>query len=879
VLTAWLLPVGVIFGPIVSSSASFAFRDAAHYYPPLWQTVREQWRHGLPLWNPDEERGRPLLADPTAAVLYPGQLIFALPLAFSTAFEWQIVGHVLLACLTSFVAARRLRLGHAAAVLASVSYALGGSIVFQYCNPPYLISAAWLPLGASSVLRIVQGGGGGAVVELSVVLALMVLGGDPQTAYLLGVASLGAATLASRTRAATFRAAFRLLVAAILAVGLSAAVLVPAWQWGRTGERWGQRRAVQAGHAERESDERSDTRALEDYSRARYRFSIGPWRWIELLWPNAGGRPFPDNQRWIRALPAEGSFWSPSLYMGIVPLWLGLSAFRLRGGAPAERWLSWCLLLGALGSLGRFGIGWLISDMAAAVGRPAGTWSDEVGGCYWLLSWLLPGFDLFRYPAKLWTWSALALSLLASIRCDRCSRAGCAPCEPRWLMGYVGLTLSLLVFMACCGKWVDDRLAACPPDSLFGPLDGAAARRAMRLSLIQGGLVVLPLLWLSVRHRNGPPQIADGSGTTDRRGAAAWCLVALTVLDLTLADAWMAPRVDASTLGLQPEFATQAADRSEGQGPLILRVGPRSWYPSQWAVQNQSDPLAACMAWDRLTARPKYPLQAGCASLRSSTSCSSRDHLALLELLEQLSARNRAAYVELLRQLGVDVLCGPESIEIAGVESRRLAGAPEARVWQLGSPLPRAWIVQQAVVLSSIEPTDADSLRRRTQQALLPEGKPRDLRRQVVLEVTGLLEPATRAAGYSRDSSQDSCQLVEAGASRLTISARLSQAGWLVVNDAYAAGWRARLRARDGVRPLPVLRANRVMRAVALPAGQHRVEFEYRPASVRWGLAISGLSLVLLLLSPQVRRGLSALCVSAGKKSRRGAEGAEGGRP
>ena len=41
--------------------------------------------------------------------------------------------------------------------LAGVSYAWGGSVIFQYCNLPYLIGAAWLPWGVASVLGVIHG--------------------------------------------------------------------------------------------------------------------------------------------------------------------------------------------------------------------------------------------------------------------------------------------------------------------------------------------------------------------------------------------------------------------------------------------------------------------------------------------------------------------------------------------------------------------------------------------------------------------------------------------------------------------------------------------------------------------------------------------------
>jgi hypothetical protein len=46
---------------------------------------------------------------------------------------------------------------------------------------------------------------------------------------------------------------------------------------------------------------------------------------------------------------------------------------------------------------------------------------------------------------------------------------------------------------------------------------------------------------------------------------------------------------------------------------------------------------------------------------------------------------------------------------------------------------------------------------------------------------------------------------------------------------------------------VPILRTNRVMRGALLPAGTHRLVYRYRPESVIYGGAISGLALVALL--------------------------------
>jgi hypothetical protein len=74
-------------------------------------------------------------------------------------------------------------------------------------------------------------------------------------------------------------------------------------------------------------------------------------------------------------------------------------------------------------------------------------------------------------------------------------------------------------------------------------------------------------------------------------------------------------------------------------------------------------------------------------------------------------------------------------------------------------------------------------------------------------------------------------RLTRDDATVIEIEAELESPGLLVLADAYAAGWRARV---DG-RAAPVLPANFLFRGVPVPAGRHRVRFEYRPRSVTAG--------------------------------------------
>ena len=86
--------------------------------------------------------------------------------------------------------------------LGGLSYAFGAPVLFLYCYVIFLVGAAWIPWGLWAIDRLLRQGrlrGGG---ELAVVLALQVLGGDPEAAYLTAVCGAGyAVVLTIRARA------------------------------------------------------------------------------------------------------------------------------------------------------------------------------------------------------------------------------------------------------------------------------------------------------------------------------------------------------------------------------------------------------------------------------------------------------------------------------------------------------------------------------------------------------------------------------------------------------------------------------------------------------------------------------------------------------
>ncbi len=188
------------YAPALLEDRQFGFRDAGHYYYPLHARVQKEWNAGrTPLWEPEENGGMPLLGNPTAAVLYPGKVVFAV-LPYKMAARIYIVAHTVLAFGAMLCLMRSLGVGWAGSGVGALSYTFGAPILFQYCNIIYLVGAAWLPLGVRAVDRWVRLGRRWAIIELALVLGMQVSGGDPQAAFLLGIAGLGYSFALARSR-------------------------------------------------------------------------------------------------------------------------------------------------------------------------------------------------------------------------------------------------------------------------------------------------------------------------------------------------------------------------------------------------------------------------------------------------------------------------------------------------------------------------------------------------------------------------------------------------------------------------------------------------------------------------------------------------------
>lgn len=149
----------------------------------------------------------------------------------------------------------------------------------------------------------------------------------------------------------------------------------------------------------------------------------------------------------------------------------------------------------------------------------------------------------------------------------------------------------------------------------------------------------------------------------------------------------------------------------------------------------------------------------------------------------------------------------------------------DAVILENQAALPRAWLVHDVrrVATNEVLP-------------LLASG-------DVDPRQTALVERAPPIVTPPAPGAVDQVTLHERRPELLRLTVEAGSAGLLVLSEPYDPGWRAYI---DGER-VDLLTANYLFQAVAVPAGRHTIELRYEPRELRIGLAISGLTALIVL--------------------------------
>ena len=863
-LLAWF------FFDALFSGGMFCFRDAAHYYYPLFKLVSDQWAAGrAPLWNPYENLGQPLAGNPTASVFYPGKLIFALPISYPWAYKTYIMAHLLLAAFAAYRLVRRWRASVEAAGVCAISYAFSGNVLFQYCNVVFLVGAAWLPMAMLAADRTLRRGRGRLkwAVLLGVVLAMMTLGGDPQMAYNAGllatfyalllwcakrrskrsVAKLSGARGLPRSGRRSYNShrlvgsPALLALAAASGLALSAVQVLPSLEFAQRSDR----------AAAPVADRLLARLQQGTHSEHTYHFSVGPWRLAEFLWPNVGGRQFPVHQRWLEVIPAEGRIWTPSLYMGVLPLLLAFSAMRLRGEKRRE-----------LGEGGREkGEG----RREKGEGREE-MWAAKDG------SQVVPVDEGDEQCADHPTARRNSLlSFLPSPFSPRPSPLAPLPSAPRHNAIRVSF-LSWSVILAITASFGWYGLGWLMHESQLEVGVGAPFGGLYWLmTLVLPGygwfrypakLLVVAALGLSALAAIGWDRAFKQSPDRVRR-CLLW-LAGLSLLGLTAAvtvrpfwDGWLAG-VDPDVLFGPLDVAAAFRDLVGAFVQTSLLCGVFWWLlrRGRWPSSSRLVPMTALIlvTVDLALANGWMVV---CAPGR---------------LWEEKSKLATAIEEFQRRESSGDEPCRvyrhPIWMRPQWKTTRSPTRLADSVRWDHDTLWPKYHLADR-IAITEVSGTmklgdygqwlqQGGNHRKPAGYVILPDKKVIAGGRRIEVDVkdASLWHNVDHLPRARIEETGRPCRIAHYDPLRVEIEAELSEPGTVVLADQFYPGWQLAVEtAGEGLLSKEIRRAGAVMRGVSLPAGSHRLIYRYRPASFLWGAIISGLGWMVLLMWMGVRGG------------------------
>ncbi|MCX6044132.1 MAG: YfhO family protein [Chloroflexi bacterium] len=793
-----LLPADQIFDqdPLWQPLAPAGYNGASNdllgdrileFYPWRVFTWRTLAQGELPLWNPYTNGGQPFIGNAQSAVFDPLQWIsFLFPLPFSVGVT--LILRLWVAGIFTYLLARQLGLQKLGATLAMITFAFSGPLT-NWVGHPHASVIAWLPALLFMTERMLVRKQRGYAIGASCAIGAQFLGGHPETSFPV------------------------LLTWGLFALYRS--IHLVGWRWAMLGRVWlklgvvallgGLLAAIQLipfletfTHSIILADRLHEATNQPAPLLLRGLFTWQTWpSLLTTLLPNFFGTA-QGNSYWY---PYE-NYIELNGYVGVLPLVLALAIVIYYSRQRALRQHHWLL----------FWAGVAVVALGIALHAPV----------FNLIS-ALPLFNIsangrFRFIY------ALAIALLAGFGLDALSQAESrlAIAVRKWLLVFALGSLVLIVAAYSGFRLFQQELirngrafveagqaapylANHPLDYLYTQVE-ARQRNKLALywptNLTMYLPVIVALVYVVLQRWQAK------IGMQVRLWQAA--LIALTILDLFLVGV-----------------------------PFTSSVKPAEIFPKPAAIDFlQQDQGNFRVGGTGLILNPNSGMFFELADVRGYEPLAPRRYI---ELLSQLSGFYHFGTHFLLTQadsplldlLNVKYMLTDQALtgkwQLVYPNSSKSPTRAGVKVFQNQTVLPRAFLVYQAEVVAN--PTA--SLARVVDPSF-------DFRTHVVLE-----EMPPQWIQTTAPVNSPRVAINRYTANRVEIQVQTAAAGILVLTDTYAPGWRALV---DG-QSTPLYVANHAFRAVTVPTGAHQVIFVYSPLTFWIGAALSGLTLMGLLLA------------------------------
>jgi hypothetical protein len=752
------------------------------WYPQVSSFLKSVGAGSWPLWDPYRGFGQPLLADPNAMLLYPFTwLNLVIP---PGAFHTLfVVFHVGASAWGTYALLRRWDVSRAGAFVGAAVWAANGPFLSLGSLWIHLAGAAWMPWVFLAAEDAITRRTAGRTLRFGLVVAGQLLAGSADMAAFTHLA-LGTYVLARHVQWRDLKGRDNRALLGTWAIALFFGIGLACAQWIPT-------LGMVMGSV------RSD---LPRWHRTAW--SLHPLGLAEMFFPVLWAQ-LPQVIPGIQdTLDLQVTFLH-SVYLGVPALALGAAGALARHSGRTFFLLAAAALLYALGRHTVF---------------------------YDVVAFLIPLLRVLRYPVKAMIVVAFAWSLLVGLGYDVWRRA---PSEGRRFT-FLVLGPSLVLALACLGAALACTLGA----TTWGPLmfnrKPEHPSYAEILAPLGDNLVIATILAALLaaatvaagRWRGVPGQPATFAG-------------ALALASLAFHHASLNPTCPSELYTIRPdvldilrrESATPRLyvydytdeGRKAAEGLANRKVG----YVVKRVPVGWTDKAALYLGFYLYM----QPPTAGRFGLYGSYDLDllGLHPQAMSDMIEYLHSEEKSPlHLRLLQMGSVDYVLGlfpePWWTDLTDVASIPGIFKEPIRVFKVPRPLARSYVVAGTRIARGPGPRAAIS-------AISAEDF--DPRREVVLDA-GEGRPAPEGfVGRSR--------IEESRPDRVRVVVEASHPGYAVLVDAYNQGWRATV---DGT-PVPVERANVCFRAVPVPAGQHVVEYTYRPRSVALGLAVAASTALL----------------------------------
>ena len=174
-----VLPI-IVFYPISFGINPMKY-DMIDCFLPWRFNVVEHLKNGqLPFWNPFQDLGYPIQADPSSGAWYPIVWIFGSLFSYSLySIGWEYVIHLIFAGIGFYKLLHYFSFPRKLALIGAMAYAFCGIFIGNAQHLPYIVSACWLPFLLLFYLKTLQESSWINPIKAALFLYLLLTGGYP----------------------------------------------------------------------------------------------------------------------------------------------------------------------------------------------------------------------------------------------------------------------------------------------------------------------------------------------------------------------------------------------------------------------------------------------------------------------------------------------------------------------------------------------------------------------------------------------------------------------------------------------------------------------------------------------------------------------------